>query len=85
MNEHSTILLLGLHHEVDGFIESALNVLADMILQVPRQILNSIVDVIVITVVSCAVDDVSNTVLSELFQISSNDVTTKIQEVIEYH
>jgi len=53
---HSTILLLGLLHELDNLVETTLNILSHMIFQVEWKVLDAVLLMVVGTVVSSTVD-----------------------------
>ena len=80
---NSSSFLFCLLHEFDNFIETAFNILPYVILQVERQIFDSLVNMVVSWVISSTVDDVCDSVFLKLWMIFCNLVTTQIEEIIE--
>ena len=61
MHIYSTVLFLGLLHELNNLIETTFNVFSHMIFQVEWKVLDAILLMVVGTIVSSTVDDMSNT------------------------
>jgi hypothetical protein len=54
-----------------------------MVLQVVTLVDDSLVLVVIVTVVSCAVDHVSNALVGENFSIFGHQVTSEVEEVVD--
>jgi hypothetical protein len=70
-------------NELDGVVEDTSDVFLDMVLQVVTLVDDSLVLVVIVTVVSCAVDHVSNALVGENFSIFGHQVTSEVEEVVD--
>lgn len=83
MDEDTASFLLGLAAELDHLIETALDIFSNVVLQVQREVLDALVDVIVGRVVRCAVNYMGYAICFELVKVLGHFVTTEIKEIIE--
>jgi len=67
VNVNTAPFFLGSFHEIDDFIEAALDILPHMIFEMEGQILDAVLLAIVSAIVSGTVDDVSDTIFLQFF------------------
>lgn len=71
-------LFPSLHHECDGIVEDTLDVFTDMILQVVAFIYHSLIFVVVFTVISRTVNNMSDSNVLECLTIFCNQITSQV-------
>ena len=82
MHINSSTFFLGFLHELNHIIEAAFDVFSHVVFQVQRQVLESLVNVVVSAVVCSTIHDMSNTILFEQVVVLGNNVAAQVQEVI---
>lgn len=83
MNEHSSVGLFGLLHEINYIIKTALDVFPDVIFEMERQILDVLVSVVIRAVVCCTVHHVRDLVLLQQVVVSGNHVAAQVEETVQ--
>lgn len=83
MDEDAATFLLSLAHELDDLVETALNVFPNVVLQVQREVLDTLINMIVGGVIRCAVYDVSYAICFKLSKVLGHLVTSEVDEIVE--
>lgn len=77
-----TALVAAVCHELDGVVEAAGDILVNVVLQVVALVHNALVLVVVLAVVSCAVDNVRDSDVLEHLRVPSDKITAQVQVVV---
>jgi len=74
--------LSGLLHELNSLIEAALNIFSHMVFEMEGEVLYSLFNMVVSTVVCSTIYHVGDLVFLELLVVPGYDITSKIEEII---
>ena len=72
-----------LRHVLDRIVEAAGDILCNVIFQVVAFVNHTLILMIVVTVISCAIDHMRDSNVLKHFCIFRDEVTAKVQEVID--
>jgi len=84
MYVHSTATVFGILNKLDCIVEYTLDVFLNMVFQEIIFVFYPPIFEIVLTVISCAVNNVSDAKICQHIVVFGNDVRAEIQEVINY-
>ena len=76
MNIDSSSFFFGAFYKFNDLVEAAFDVFSNVVFQMEWEVLHSFFYMIISTVVSCTINNMSDTVLSKLIVILGNNVWT---------